>query len=278
MKEKELRSYSSPLVLNEELRRIEGIIPYNSRSEYMGFYEEMAKGCFTKTLNESKDIRCLYGHDENQLLARTKNGSLRFEDRDDGLHFFFEAPNTQLGNDVLTMVRSELITGCSFGFSCVKEKNEIRNNERYRIVTEARLYEVSLVGSPAYEDSEVHNRNLDEHSEEHPDEHSEEHSDEHNDEHSDEQTETKVEETDTNIKEQTQDGSENIEPKEEQKAEEQVVSTDESKESETHSIEEPSTLTEEEQKFLNEAYAKLLEVEKKLDERSIFINGKCYFR
>ena len=258
MKEKELRSYSSPLVLNEELRRIEGIIPYNSRSEYMGFYEEMAKGCFTKTLNESKDIRCLYGHDENQLLARTKNGSLRFEDRDDGLHFFFEAPNTQLGNDVLTMVRSELITGCSFGFSCVKEKNEIRNNERYRIVTEARLYEVSLVGSPAYEDSEVHNRNLDEHSEE--------------------QKEPKVEETDTNIKEQTQDGSENIEPKEEQKAEEQVVSTDESKESETQSIEEPSTLTEEEQKFLNEAYAKLLEVEKKLDKRSIFIDGKCYFR
>ena len=274
MKEKELRSYSSPLVLNEELRRIEGIIPYNSRSEYMGFYEEMAKGCFTKTLNESKDIRCLYGHDENQLLARTKNGSLRFEDRDDGLHFFFEAPNTQLGNDVLTMVRSELITGCSFGFSCVKEKNEIRNNERYRIVTEARLYEVSLVGSPAYEDSEVHNRNLDEHSEEHSDEHN----DEHSEEHSDEQTETKVEETDTNIKEQTQDGSENIEPKEEQKAEEQVVSTDESKESETQSIEEPSTLTEEEQKFLNEAYAKLLEVEKKLDKRSIFIDGKCYFR
>ena len=278
MKEKELRSYSSPLVLNEELRRIEGIIPYNSRSEYMGFYEEMAKGCFTKTLNESKDIRCLYGHDENQLLARTKNGSLRFEDRDDGLHFFFEAPNTQLGNDVLTMVRSELITGCSFGFSCVKEKNEIRNNERYRIVTEARLYEVSLVGSPAYEDSEVHNRNLEEHSDEHSDEHNDEHSDEHNDEHSDEQTETKVEETDTNIKEQTQDGSENIEPKEEQKAEEQVVSTDESKESETQSIEEPSTLTEEEQKFLNEAYAKLLEVEKKLDKRSIFIDGKCYFR
>ena len=274
MKEKELRSYSSPLVLNEELRRIEGIIPYNSRSEYMGFYEEMAKGCFTKTLNESKDIRCLYGHDENQLLARTKNGSLRFEDRDDGLHFFFEAPNTQLGNDVLTMVRSELITGCSFGFSCVKEKNEIRNNERYRIVTEARLYEVSLVGSPAYEDSEVHNRNLEEHS----DEHNDEHSDEHSEEHSDEQTETKIEETDTNIKEQTQDGSENIEPKEEQKAEEQVVSTDESKESETQSIEEPSTLTEEEQKFLNEAYAKLLEVEKKLDKRSIFIDGKCYFR
>ena len=274
MKEKELRSYSSPLVLNEELRRIEGIIPYNSRSEYMGFYEEMAKGCFTKTLNESKDIRCLYGHDENQLLARTKNGSLRFEDRDDGLHFFFEAPNTQLGNDVLTMVRSELITGCSFGFSCVKEKNEIRNNERYRIVTEARLYEVSLVGSPAYEDSEVHNRNLDEHSEEH----SEEHPDEHSEEHPNEQTETKVEETDTNIKEQTQDGSENIEPKEEQKAEEQVVSTDESKESETQSIEEPSTLTEEEQKFLNEAYAKLLEVEKKLDERSIFINGKCFIK
>lgn len=274
MKEKELRSYSSPLVLNEELRRIEGIIPYNSRSEYMGFYEEMAKGCFTKTLNESKDIRCLYGHDENQLLARTKNGSLRFEDRDDGLHFFFEAPNTQLGNDVLTMVRSELITGCSFGFSCVKEKNEIRNNERYRIVTEARLYEVSLVGSPAYEDSEVHNRNLDEHSEEHSDEHK----DEHSDEHSDEQTETQSEETTTNIKEQTQDGSENIEPKEEQKAEEQVVSTDESKESETQSIEEPSTLTEEEQKFLNEAYAKLLEVEKKLDKRSIFIDGKCYFR
>ena len=274
MTNKEIREYNTLIGVSQETRRIEGVIPYNSKSEYMGYWEVLQKGCFTKTLNESKDIRCLYGHDDNQLLARTKNGSLRFEDRDDGLHFFFEAPNTQLGNDVLTMVRDGLISGCSFGFICVKEKNEIRNNERYRIVTEARLLEVSPCGLPCYSESEVHNRNLEEHSEEHSDEHS----DEHNDEHSDEQTETKVEETDTNIKEQTQDGSENIEPKEEQKAEEQVVSTDESKESETQSIEEPSTLTEEEQKFLNEAYAKLLEVEKKLDKRSIFIDGKCYFR
>lgn len=266
MTNKEIREYNTLLGVSQETRRIEGVIPYNSKSEYMGYWEVLQKGCFTKTLNESKDIRCLYGHDDNQLLARTKNGSLRFEDRDDGLHFFFEAPNTQLGNDVLTMVRDGLISGCSFGFICIKEKNEIRNNERYRIVTEARLLEVSPCGLPCYSESEVHNRNL------------EEHSDEHNEEHSDEQTETKVEETDTNIKEQTQDGSDNIKPKEEQKAEEQVVSTDESKESETQSIEEPSTLTEEEQKFLNEAYAKLLEVEKKLDERSICINGRYFFR
>ena len=270
MTNKEIREYNTLLGVSQETRRIEGVIPYNSKSEYMGYWEVLQKGCFTKTLNESKDIRCLYGHDDNQLLARTKNGSLRFEDRDDGLHFFFEAPNTQLGNDVLTMVRDGLISGCSFGFICIKEKNEIRNNERYRIVTEARLLEVSPCGLPCYSESEVHNRNLDEHSEEH--------SEEHNDEHSDEQTETQSEEITTNIKEQTQDGSENIEPKEEQKAEEQVVSTDESKESETQSIEEPSTLTEEEQKFLNEAYAKLLEVEKKLDERSIFINGKCFIK
>ena len=266
MTNKEIREYNTLLGVSQETRRIEGVIPYNSKSEYMGYWEVLQKGCFTKTLNESKDIRCLYGHDDNQLLARTKNGSLRFEDRDDGLHFFFEAPNTQLGNDVLTMVRDGLISGCSFGFICIKEKNEIRNNERYRIVTEARLLEVSPCGLPCYSESEVHNRNLEEHSEEH------------SDEHSDEQTETQSEETTTNIKEQTQDGSENIKPKEEQKAEEQVVSTDASKESETQSIEEPSTLTEEEQKFLNEAYAKLLEVEKKLDERSICINGRYFFK
>lgn len=156
---KEYRAFNSGLSLEPESRKIEGLIPYDSISEDLGFFELLSPGCFTKTLQESKDIRCLYGHDDNQLLARTKNGSLTFVDGTDGLHFFFEAPDTQLGNDVLTMVRSELISGCSFGFYAINEKIEVRNGERVRVVTEAKLIEVSLVGSPAYSESSVHARN-----------------------------------------------------------------------------------------------------------------------
>lgn len=159
MKEKEFRN----LAINaSENRTIEGIIPYNSRSAYMGFWEVLKPGCFTKTLRESKDILALYGHDHNQILARTKNNSLVFEDKEDGLHFSLEVPETTQGNDVLEMVRSGLVDGCSFGFSAVKENHDFDGKNDIRTIVEARLYEVSIVPEPAYPETKVFARSLSE--------------------------------------------------------------------------------------------------------------------
>ena len=146
--------------LDGESREIEGFIPYLSYSEDMGFRERIMPGAFSKSLAESKDIRCLYSHEDGNLLARTRNNSLVFTDGEDGLRFRFEAPETTLGNDVLSMVRTGLLSGCSFGFSVITDDWHLVNGQEVRDLVEVRLYEVSIVGTPAYSQSTVSMRSL----------------------------------------------------------------------------------------------------------------------
>lgn len=158
-KQKEYRSIS--FSLNDDSRTINGFIPYNDLSEYMGFYERIAPGAFNKTLADGADVRALVEHCDQRLLARTKNGSLHLESREDGLHYSFDAPDTQDGNDILTMTRSGLVNGCSFGFIVINDSYEYIDGKEIRTVLEARLLEVSIVLSePAYSNTIVYTRSL----------------------------------------------------------------------------------------------------------------------
>lgn len=146
-----------------ESRRIEGFIPYNSESSDIGFYETLDPHCFDKTLRESKDIRALFNHTDENILARTKNNSLHFENREDGLYFNFEAPNTTIGNDVLEMAKEDLLSGTSFGMIVMNDEWRTVEGRQCRKVKEARLIEVSVLTSlPAYPDSAVYCRSLSE--------------------------------------------------------------------------------------------------------------------
>ena len=146
-----------------ESRRIEGFIPYNSESSDIGFYEVLDPHCFDKTLRESKDIRALFNHTDESILSRTKNNSLHFENREDGLYFNFEAPNTTIGNDVLEMAKEDLLSGTSFGMIVMNDEWRTVEGRQCRKVKEARLIEVSVLTSlPAYPDSAVYCRSLSE--------------------------------------------------------------------------------------------------------------------
>ena len=146
-----------------ESRRIEGFIPYNSESSDIGFYEVLDPHCFDKTLRESKDIRALFNHTDESILARKKNNSLHFENREDGLYFNFEAPNTTIGNDVLEMAKEDLLSGTSFGMIVMNDEWRTVEGRQCRKVKEARLIEVSVLTSlPAYPDSAVYCRSLSE--------------------------------------------------------------------------------------------------------------------
>ena len=161
-KQKEIRNISFNASIDENSRTIAGLIPYNSFSEnFGGWYEKLAPGCFTKTLSDGADVRALVEHSDGQLLARTKNGSLRLEDSPEGLHFEFDAPTTTLGEDTLVQVREGLINGCSFGFICMEENYSYEDNKEVRTILEARLLEVSLVlSTPAYPETLVYTRSL----------------------------------------------------------------------------------------------------------------------
>lgn len=156
----EIRSNIELRAIEGETRTLKGFIPYNSNSEGLPWIERLARGCFTKTLQESRDILGLYDHATGNLLARTSNGSLRFNDTEAGLEYELDLPDTQLGRDTYEMCKSGLLSGCSFGFSAIKDDWTYENNEEVRVILEARLYEVSIVAQPAYPTTTVSARSL----------------------------------------------------------------------------------------------------------------------
>lgn len=249
MKNKKSTEYRSILNIGtlEEGHTVEGVILYNTDSQDLGgFIERIAPSAFKKTLNDRADVMLLWQHDNTKVLGRIKNNSLVLENREDGLHFKAELPDTAEANDIWKLVHDGYVDEVSFGFIAIHETNEHRDHMRYRTITEARLLEISLVSCAAYPSNTVDARALE-----------------------DEAEETKTEATEV-------DKAENIDVTEvDEKPVETVV--EESKESSVE-VDATDTLTEEEQIKLNEAYQRLLELEKKLDKRSIFINGKCFIK
>lgn len=122
------------------------------------FTERFQKGAFANSLR-SDDQLALWSHDISKVLGRTKNNTLRLIEDDIGLRFELDLPNTTLGNDTYESVKRSDIDGVSFGFRAEEQDWENRNtNNVVRNVTKAKLVEISLVGLPAYPDSEVSTR------------------------------------------------------------------------------------------------------------------------
>lgn len=157
----EIRSISNPeLRVDKESRIVEGYgVVFESQSEDLGFYETIHRGAITTdTINES-DIFCRFNHDDNKILARSKNGkgSLCLEVDDRGVKYRFEAPKTALGDELLEYLERGDITASSFAFTIDPtdkgaEKWSNRNGKLYRDIYKInRLYDVAPVFQPAYQ-------------------------------------------------------------------------------------------------------------------------------
>lgn len=138
---------------------------FNSPSEDMGFVEYIEPGAFTEAIPVS-DIRALFNHDANLILARTASNTLRVYEDSIGLRYEFDLPDTTFGNDLLVSLRRGDVNQSSFAFS-VKEQawetEKLPNGEfKYtrRIKKVERLYDVSPVTYPAYADTTVAMRSM----------------------------------------------------------------------------------------------------------------------
>lgn len=151
--------------LEDGRRVIEGMIPYNQRSEWMGFYEYITPSAFNKTLADGADVRALWNHDTTKLLGRVKNQSLRLRSDEFGLHIECDLPKTTYAEDVYNLIREGYNNGLSFGFTTIQDRWE-RQEEDGRVVDvcyllEVRLYEVSFcVAFPAYEGTNSEARSI----------------------------------------------------------------------------------------------------------------------
>ncbi|MFC7308469.1 HK97 family phage prohead protease [Streptomyces monticola] len=114
-------------------------------------------------LDEGHDVRALFNHDPSKVLGRTASGTLRLEEDDIGLRYTVDLPNTSYADDLLASIRRGDISHSSFGFKATDAKMHPpqRPGEPHRReLREVRLFDVSPVTYPAYEESTVSLRSL----------------------------------------------------------------------------------------------------------------------
>lgn len=137
---------------------------FDKRSEDLGgFFEQIEKGAFARALKEGQDVRALFNHDGNFVLGRSTAGTLRMSEDKKGLAVEIDLPDTQAGRDVGVMVERGDVSQMSFAFRTVKDSWEHRDNEpSLRTLLDVDLYDVSAVTYPAYPDTSLALRSLEE--------------------------------------------------------------------------------------------------------------------
>lgn len=130
---------------------------FNSPTEIGGGYftEEIAPGAFSRAIADNSDIRALFNHDWNNVLGRTKSGTLQLSEDERGLKFEVTLPNTSLGRDLKESMQRGDINECSFGFIPTEEHWDYNVEPAKRMILEVDLFEISVVSIPAYEDTEA---------------------------------------------------------------------------------------------------------------------------
>jgi len=133
---------------------------YNSESmDLGGFVERIAAGAFDGSL--AGDVRALWNHDPNHVLGRTQAGTLRLSSDARGLGFEVDLPDTTLGRDVAVSIERRDVSGMSFGFRTIRDQwAKLGPGKWLRTLLEAELFDVSPVTFPAYPQTEVGLRSL----------------------------------------------------------------------------------------------------------------------
>lgn len=130
---------------------------FNSNYEmWQGATESIDPAAFDGALND--DIRCLTNHDTRLVLGRTKAGTLTLKTDDHGL--WGEVKINEKDQDAVNLyerVARGDVTQCSFAFDILEEEysENPNNGDVHWTIKKVRLYEVSIVTFPAYEDTEV---------------------------------------------------------------------------------------------------------------------------
>tara|TARA_S200002703_G_scaffold154568_1_gene157591 strand:- start:3111 stop:3800 length:690 start_codon:yes stop_codon:yes gene_type:complete len=106
------------------------------------------KGAYKKTIAENGNrVKYLYQHNMMQPIGKMKE---MYED-DKGLVFVAEIAKTQLGKDVVELMKSGVLTENSVGIMPIQKENK----NGYREISEVKLYEISAVTLAANEEAKI---------------------------------------------------------------------------------------------------------------------------
>ena len=142
-------------------------IVFNKVFEYEDYWgdkyrETIKPSACTKEFLESQDIKLNLLHKREMSIARSNcgEGNLRYSVSDEGVDFEFEAPNCDLGDRALEMVRSGVYTGCSFEFypkdyECKKITEEGKTVYEINHTGFEKLTAFTIAMDPAYKETTV---------------------------------------------------------------------------------------------------------------------------
>ena len=134
---------------------------FNSNYEiWPGATESVSPEAFDGALSD--DIRCLIDHETRLVLGRNKAGTLDLKTDSRGL--WGEVKVNQKDQDAMNLyerVKRGDVNQCSFGFENLDEEIEDRGTEVHWTIKKVKLYEVSVVTFPAYDETEVSARKQD---------------------------------------------------------------------------------------------------------------------
>lgn len=133
-------------------------VAFNQPSQPLPFTEYISPHAFDNV--DFSQVRLLYAHDFNNILARVDSGTLSLKTDDKGLFFIADIPNTTLGNDVYTNVENGNIKGLSFNAQIDPNNGDTWEQGAGGVVIHtinhfASLAEISLTPIPAYTETSV---------------------------------------------------------------------------------------------------------------------------
>lgn len=127
------------------------------------FTETIQSGALSKT--DMKDVPLRYNHYDNiMIMARTRNKSLQLIVDTKGLKIVAELIDTQNNRDLYKGVQAGLIDKMSFAFTVADKGDtwQYGDTETVRVVTDInKLYDVSIVDMPFYDDTSIYARTID---------------------------------------------------------------------------------------------------------------------
>lgn len=128
--------------------------PFGSRAEIYGFVEEYVPGCFTQSIGED-DIRCCWNHNSDFVLGRNKASTLTLKEDDFGLAIEATPPDTTWAKDHMVTIGRGDVSQMSIMFQAMDEEWAKEDGMYLRRITRAKLWEVSPVTFPAYDQTSV---------------------------------------------------------------------------------------------------------------------------
>lgn len=153
-------------------RVLEGYaVVFNSLSEDLGGFREIIRpSAITQELINNSDIIANMDHRNDYMMARLRKGKGNIDLTLDehGLKFRYTIPDTVKGDELWSHIERGEISQCSFAFGIdysdpAAEKYHVdKDGVTIReILKISKLYDISCVINPAYEDTEVYTRDLD---------------------------------------------------------------------------------------------------------------------